>query len=492
MKWTALRIIPPLDRSPAVVRFAQTPLGKVVVLAFYAAGLLALERFFWIDMMVILAAMTFFPQWRRGMLLLGTTYWLFTYTLFDWHKLAKVIHDLGLESTMDWVALKPTLIAAVILYCACFYTAAVRWQDTWLFRRPLVTMFTVYFVLVFCALHVPLEPTARVYLWGFIIVFGRYVWFLAYSLTDRRSANDDGLPWQFRSYLPFWIGVTTSPAPIAKGAAYLRRIEAKTPEELAISQLKGVKLLYWAGVLVVFETIVNNVLHGAPGYLEEYFHIPYSLGLPVFRDAMNAAIAGNPLPWYSNWLSLLAQLLKNVLYIAIWGHVIVSGARMAGFNALRGTYKPLAAKTLTEFWNRYFYYFKELLVEFFFYPVYLRYFKKQPRIRLFVATLAAAGFGNVLFHYIRDIEYIIDMGLWQALLAFHVYIFYGMVLGAGIAISQWRQRQNKPKRHWFREEILSRLGVVIFFCFVLIFDDPVRTLTLKDNFVFVLSLFGIG
>ena len=37
---------------------------------------------------------------------------------------------------------------------------------------------------------------------------------------------------------------------------------------------------------------------------------------------------------------------------------------------------------VVEFWNRFYYYFKELLVEFFFYPVYARYFRNHQRRRL--------------------------------------------------------------------------------------------------------------
>ena len=45
--------------------------------------------------------------------------------------------------------------------------------------------------------------------------------------------------------------------------------------------------------------------------------------------------------------------------------MIVGYLRLCGFNVFRNTYKPLLAETMVEFWNRYYYYFKELLVNFF-------------------------------------------------------------------------------------------------------------------------------
>jgi hypothetical protein len=484
-------LIPAIDTWPGMVAFAQTVAGKLTVLAVFALGLWLHEKPWWLDATVLLAIMTFLPQHRRVLLLVATFYWLAKYTLFDWMEVRHVIQVMGTAADIDLLALKPTILAAIFIFCGLFYHAACHFQHHPLMRRPVLSLFVVYFAVMLTTIYGPLTDVQRTYLWVFIIIFGRYIWFLAYSLLDRRNVATDGFVWQLRSYLPFWIGLSTSPAPIAKGAANLRKIEARTPEQLAVCQLKGIKLVFWAYILMVVETVFANVVHGQPGYLDRYFFIPYSFDLPLYKEAFYGAIAGDFNPWYSNWLSLVAQLFHNVLYLAIWGHVIIATCRMAGFNALRGTYKPLAAKTLAEFWNRYFYYFKELLVEFFFYPTYLRYFKKYPRFRLFFATLMAAGAGNVLFHFIRDPEYIIDLGFFGALWAFHVYMFYGMVLGSAIGLSQLRNRRRKQPRGWFHDRIGAPAVVILFYCIVLIFDDPDRSLTLKDNFVFVLSLFNI-
>ena len=43
------------------------------------------------------------------------------------------------------------------------------------------------------------------------------------------------------------------------------------------------------------------------------------------------------------------------------------------------------------------------MVDMFFYPTYLRYFKKHPRLRMVAATMAAACAGNAIFHFLRDI-----------------------------------------------------------------------------------------
>ena len=92
------------------------------------------------------------------------------------------------------------------------------------------------------------------------------------------------------------------------------------------------------------------------------------------------------------------------------GARFIAGCRMAGFNALRNSYRPLSSRTIAEFFNRFYYYFKELLVDFFFYPAFLRYWKGHKRLRMIFATFAAVFFGNSFYHLTRDWQFIRDDG----------------------------------------------------------------------------------
>ena len=166
--------------------------------------------------------------------------------------------------------------------------------------------------------------------------------------------------------------------------------------------------------------------------------------------------------------------------------------RMCGFNALRNTYKPLRSATIAEFWNRYYYYFKELLVEFFFYPAFMRYFKGKPRLRMFFATMAAAGFGNVLYHFFRDSSYIARLGLWEAFLAFKVYLVYGALLGVAIGLSQLRNRNRRTDRNSLRVRVLAPFSVLAFYCVLSVFDDPDRSLPAMEYFRFLIHLLPVG
>ena len=182
--------------------------------------------------------------------------------------------------------------------------------------------------------------------------------------------------------------------------------------------------------------------------------------------------------------------MTTCLRISIIGHRIVACVRMAGFNALRNTYRPLSSRTIADFWNRYYFYFKELMVDFFFYPVFLNYFKTNKKVRMAVATFAAAGFGNAFYHYIFYLSYISELGLWRSLAAYHVYIFYCAVLATAICISQLRKRGPAPTG-FFRGRVVPVFCVALFYCLLHVFDYTERVYPITEHFRFLARLFNL-
>jgi D-alanyl-lipoteichoic acid acyltransferase DltB (MBOAT superfamily) len=255
-------------------------------------------------------------------------------------------------------------------------------------------------------------------------------------------------------------------------------MEAKNPEERAIVQLKGLKLLAWSILL----SLVWAILDTASG----------AIGVPKLTDAIAASTAHHPPAWYLCWASLLNGFFDSALRLAIWGNTVVAGCRLAGFRLLRNSYRPLEARTIVDFWNRYYYYFKELVADFFFYPVYMRCFKKHPRVRMLFATWMAVGLGVPLFHFVRDIDVVRQLGLWRAVTGYHVFMCYATLLSIGIGISQIR-KVSAPRdlqKSFLRTHVLPISGVILFFCFVQVFDDLRRTVPIREHLLFLTRLAG--
>ena len=198
-------------------------------------------------------------------------------------------------------------------------------------------------------------------------------------------------------------------------------------------------------MLKIFSALFEQLVHGTPGFFRRW--LPGSFGVPDMPVAIAAYLWGQPFSRGLCWLSVMANFCSMLLTISIVGHFIIGTCRMAGFNALRNTYRPLAATSIAEFYNRIYYYFKELLVDFFFYPAYLRYFKDRPRLRLFSRVNAlAAGLlsGNMLYHILASLGAASQIGLWRTIVGFQIYAVYVLILGLAIGVSQIRSLRRRP------------------------------------------------
>jgi hypothetical protein len=242
-------------------------------------------------------------------------------------------------------------------------------------------------------------------------------------------------------------------------------------------QLKGLKLLAWAILLSLFAGLWDRFFHG-------YLRIPTS------AQALAMSVHRTPVAWALRWESLILAFFELILSMSILGHRIIATCRMAGFNALRNTYRPLSSTTIAEFFNRFYYYFKELLVDFFFYPAFLRYWKGHRRLRMTFATFAAAFFGNAFFHFTRDWQIIRDAGLRGAMANFQALLFYMLALATALSISQLRKRRPRPVG-FFRGRLLPAFGVGLFYCLLSVFETQERMYPLVEHLRYLASLFFI-
>jgi hypothetical protein len=450
------RLIPRIETYPKVVSFSQTSIGKLVMLAVFGLGI----RFFIpssVSVIVfasIFGLITFIPEYRRFILAVCPI------TLV----IMQTIHDpLLLGSTLT-----------VIILGIFLYWCTMGWPQSRFGKRPITFLLTGFTALILLACAATPHSLTYLILWSLAGAMTSYVWFIGYALLDRSSKPKRDLTLELASFHPLW-GSTNTPFP--KGAAYLRRIEAQNSEQLAIVQLKGLKLLAWAIFLALVQSAWINFFHG-------YLRIPTAV------EALNMSVRGTPVAWHLRWESLILAFMELVLSISITGHRFIASCRMAGFNALRNTYRPLLSTTIAEFFNHFYYYFKELLVDFFFYPAFLRYWKKHRRLRLAFATFAAAFVGNGFYHFTRDWQIIRDIGPWKALVNYQTMFFYNAILTIGLCVSQLRKRGPRPAG-LFRGHIFPVFGVISFYCLLSVFEISERMYPLVEHLRFFASLFFV-
>jgi hypothetical protein len=456
-----VRVIPPLETYPRVVALVQTPPGKVLLLAGFTALLSHLSTT-WplVTPFLVLAAFVPFAH-RRTLVAAGTLV-----VAFVWPLRAGAGAGAGVVAIVG--------PGVVFLFGAGMYLASRRFPRSPLFARPVLLLL----VLAACYLMIVgarpgLFPAGGL-AWSVGHAVCQYQWFIGYALLDRLARPPEPAWKQLGTFAPFW-GSTAVPLP--KGAANWRRIEARTPEALAVTQLKGFKLLLWASLLMVGFIAFQSAVHRG-------------LGVLPMSDALLALARGAPLGTAASWAAILCDFVERLLEISIIGHVIIACCRMAGFAALRNTHRPLEARNVADFWNRYNYYFKELAVEFFYYPAFVRYFKRRPRLRRTFAVFATACFGNLYYHFVREAGWIERYGFFEALRLMDVYAVQCILLAVAISVSQAR-RTLPPRKGWLHARALPLTTVVVSYCLMFVFVDEGFLVPMRVHLRFFARLLGI-
>ena len=371
------------------------------------------------------------PARRRALLAVAALYVVVKRPLRDLAPAVDLRSPGGPPAAVVVILLSFALVVLMYVAARRFPTlpAAVR-------ARPQICLHAGFWILVVLGWLAPRGTgPATLALSGLVLVLPYLLWRIGYLLMSGQRGRIAGT--RFSDHLlylyPAYGGTNT---PYGKGIDHLARHEARSDEALARSQLAGLKLLALAWIYDGALELMAGLVHGQPSGLLG----AYGWGLPRLETLMPA---GAQVPWLTAWAAVYAGLVSDVLKLAVRGHEIVGVLRLFGFNIFRNTYKPLLAPSLVEFWNRYHYYFKELLVEFFFFPTYVRRFRRSPRLRMLAATLAAAGFGNLYYHLLQQDPFMLT-GRWAAL---HPWIetraLYCLLLALGIYVSMRREQQRR-------------------------------------------------
>ncbi len=483
----AISLVPQLDVMPRVLHLVRTALGRLALVAAFTALLAALKVPAWWQTGLFLAVTSLFPEHRKSLLAAAAILWIYLSPPIPldapWLK-----NMLRQHAAERFLPIWPAVVFLVWLLAISYAWLCRAFPKSPCGQRPVLVLVLILLALL-SASNLPLAGLPWFLIAASAIVLTSYLWFFAYWLSENAARKTAPFQVSVSYWRPLWQ--FNAITPFGKGAAYLDRVEAKDDQQLASVQLKGLKLLLWATALTFVLVVANRLAYGPSASLTAIPLFAPHARIPTYAMALEAQLQGHPYPFHLRWLALILHFLFFILTLTVFGHKIIAICRMAGFNVFRNTYRPFGSTTIAEFYNRIFYYFKELLVVFFFYPTYLRYFKKYPRLRLFSATVAAAGLGNFLCHFLRDGRNIIQMGLARALLFYHVYAVYALILGVAIGLSQLRQKARKGREPTGHRKLLAIASVFLFYCLITILDEPDATHphTIVDYGHYFLSLF---
>lgn len=467
-----------MDKNPAMVAFAKTWPGIFLLHAALLGCLAAMPilRMNHVALVAVSLALCMrFPTRRLAIIgLTGTAYFLLRpfkiAPFYDQFEAALSVRHSAILSNLSLVATGLAFIA--FSYAMIVNVRTKRFEFA--ANQPFAFMVLVMTALTALTLALPRDGWAFAAAWIALAYLASTCFFLGYILMDVRTKNPAPLATQIGFLRPFWAGF----APPIKGPTYILKFEAKDDEALAVSRLKAVKLAVWALTLfLIWEYGFNRGLYG-------------ELAFPRLDALIIATANGEASSILLRWAAVGVDFMAVVVFMGAAVHATVATIRMAGFNIPRGMVRPLASRSIAEFWGRYLFYFKEMLVDFFFYPAFRRFFKSSPKLRMAFATFCAAFIGNILFDLIHVLPLMATEGFWMIMERYVSYALYAGIMTTGII---WSQLAIKPKPEdgWFRYDVLPRVQVIGFFALLQVIDDSFGDAPVLDRLAYYGSLVGV-
>lgn len=219
--------------------------------------------------------------------------------------------------------------------------------------------------------------------------------------------------------------------------------------------------------------------------------------VPVHRftsELVRAHLRGERLSTPTVLLSTLVDQARIYLIYGGVTHFRVGAWRLLGYRVETQYDRPWLATNLANLWGRFAFHFREFLVRVFYYPVFLRCFRRRRLLRIGFATLVATIVGNLVWGHVPP-RTITDLR-WQTLVTILSTWPYFVLLGLGIALTQMallhRPRTRKP---WTLDrrlplDVLCAYLTLQYFALIHIFIRPQPGGSLADSTR--LLLIGLG
>ena len=468
-----------LEEHPFLLAWAGRPAGQLLIMLvfalifreIYTAG----ELFgcnHWSQIVVAVAVCAWSGRYRR--LALGLSTLVLLVLAPDWYPsvwLSKMqVRESVAGEPLTW--LRPLALVGTLALATTLLALRRRFPTSLPGRWPVLSLILLYFGLL--ALATGLAGWPRLVLFSLIWALSAYLWYLAFALRDVTSPQRPGLGQELASFHPFFGGTWI---PIGLGAAHLRQREARCPRTLAVCQLKGLKLIVCCWLMFQLDKLLL-------GWRAQ-------LGLPEFPVLLHQHLSGAVFyPRSYCWASMLFSFFEGMVAAYALGNLLVACARVGGFQLLQQVYKPLSARSVSDYWNRISYYYKQAIVELFFYPCFLNYGKKTPRLRLGLAIFVAAGVGNLVYHFRSVLPWAARFGLLETLWGMRTYACYCIILWFGLWLSMAGAEQ-RPARPDLVQRVLVLAKIVLFFSILSVFDELYTTDSPWDRLCFLGYLCGL-
>lgn len=354
--------------------------------------------------------------WRSGILLGATLTWHGVFTPLP-VAAAIIGSSAGVYLTVRSARLSATQRRALLAPLAAIFIAAawaesVRFADEW----------TVW---------------AMVYQFGWDVMILRLVYFIAEGAQIRRGVPNDRLDQflVFMLFFPFTLNIVLM--------SYVEFLGSRRPDNAALSRVRGVAILALA--VLKYGTFV------ALGWMINRMRFAQAAG--TLTDAQQSA---------QLWAEVLTPYVRAFCFISMHFDLGTAWARLFGWNIESAFRWPLLARNMKELWVRWNVYYRQALVNLFFYPFIRRVGDPARPARHAMALVVACLLTFLLSAALHMVLY--D---WQPALATAYFILQSIPVCYVLVMEYLRLQQARKLRQRAVEPdpLFTPVFIAVTFCY---------------------------
>lgn len=473
-------------------KFAQTWLGKFLILAAFLAVFFQFFPKLTVHAAVVLAAFTLLPNRRTLILVLSNCYFmLFSGMMFSnsrphvtetWELFPSAIRARGLDISPDGLDTwwhRALLLLALLGFYWLYLKAAEA--SRLVARHPLLTIYSFLVLLLALVSNIQTAPWLCLALWAFLNWAVRWYFYMAYTAADQKFIAEKSKLLKAGSFMPFWnAGNWANLSVVPRGYRGIENTSAKTKEEFAACQWSGLKLIIW-----------SLILHWAAQFGSRLLW--QTLNMPSPPQSVAAYLQSNP-AWAERWLVVMGGALNFLVSYAALSGVVIALVRMAGFRVFRNVYRPYESRDFNDFLGRLYFYYIDLIVKFYFYPCwrYSRFLSGHKSIRIFVTGFCSLSIAGLSVTFMADFPDMVEFGLLETLRRTLARAPYFFMIGILVGISSLLSRHRPASNPAFARRLMNSAFFFVLYSLCWSLQAGYQTDTLRDRMAFVLSLFGIA
>lgn len=385
----------------------------------------------------------------------------------------------------------------IILGSACLFFIITSVVEKLKIRWSFFWYLGVWFALLMIADSIPQSTIGSVYFWGLFCVVARCFFGAIYLHKALKGSKKISLMNKF--LFPLQGALIGTGNNFLRNPSVLEDQGGKDKKEhIAVCLLKSVKLLLWTRILTFGSDAINCIVFGKfNAWLPDWIPVnllgwshPVMLGFKKYNEL--------DVPIIQSWVAVCLHSLDFMLLLCTFSGITIAFIRMNGVYIPRDTFRPYAAKTFNEFLRRLLFYYSEILVHIFLYPIwrYTRIIHPYKKWRLVITLVATVGVCGWFIHIIFMPGYfVLSGGVQNGFYFFLQWIPYFALLGLASAVSATEYVKKIADK--ILPSILHMPLIFVFYSLLLVTAHgyPLDGGVLENwqyRFEFICSLFGLS